>query len=187
MSIEVVRPEVVQSGVNALLLLGPALIGALTEGQRLAVLTRDGFKCQVKELGIAHKCNGKERWKNGHFKLQVDHIIPSRWQQRVLGKSEEEVDGDPNILITECEHFHQTIRHPDMEEARAGYAHDKNSFLKVFQRRDEACDRGEVYWYSVYDNTFLKRARELTQRALSKGWHYPDKSGNGYHNGGGEQ
>lgn len=178
------RPEVVQSGLSALGIWGPALIGALTQAQRLAVLQRDHFRCQVKELGIAHHCNGGERWKNGHFKLQVDHILPSRWQQKVLGKSEEEVDGDPANLITECENFHQTIRHPDMEEARAGYSRDKSSFEKVFKRRDELCARGEKYWYSVYDGSLLKRAAENTKKWLDRGGHYPDKNGNGYHHNG---
>lgn len=176
---ETVRPEIIEGALSFVLLAAP-LLGVLSLKQRQAILERDGNRCRVP---VPHECNGYEVKPNGERNLQVDHVIPQRWGQRQLGMTEEELD-QPENLVTECENFHQHVRHPDMQEQRLAWKMSRHD-RRVFDRRDQLADEGKPYWFTVYDSTLKNIALEMTRKmdALKGGrtW-YPGKNhknGNG--------
>lgn len=58
--------------------------------------------------------------------------------------------------------------HPDMREAFAGFTGDKDSFKRVFKRRDHKVLNNEKYWMSDHDIEMMETARENTENYIMK-------------------
>lgn len=136
---------------------------AFTQRQRLAILERDGNRCQAT---VPHGHNYNKP-------LEVDHIIPQRYGKN-LGLTEEDLDVPTNAL-TKCVNAHD-LKHRDRISAREKWREgDKQSFTEMFNERGELLDHGVIYWNPDYDRTDLVRALQLTSKAKKRGWEFPSK------------
>lgn len=134
---------------------------ALTRKQRLAILDRDGNKCQA---AVPHK-HDKDH------PLEADHLIPQRYAQKLNPP----IDPDfPENILTKCKRGHD-LRHPDRIGARNKWHEDKNSFKEMFQEREDKLDEKVIYWSDEYDRQDMTRAVQLTQAAKKKGWTWPER------------
>lgn len=131
---------------------------ALTQKQRLAILQRDGNRCQAT---VPHHHDKKHP-------LEVDHLIPQRYADQ-FG-----IDADlPEFLLSKCRNAHD-LRHKDRITARDEWRESHNgSFNQMFLERNQLLQHGEIYWDPTYDRTDITRAVQLTQKAKSKGWVFP--------------
>jgi len=155
---EILTPENVQ--VVTMAALGLYAM-SFTFRQRMWVRRRDRERCQAEELRIDHECNGSRHGPEDKRKLQVHHVIPQRYAERVGIQNPD----FPENGLTLCERFHQNIVHPDMTEALAQYrGGDKGAFSKALKRRDKAIDRREVYWNDQHDRAMRTQAVKNTQR-----------------------
>lgn len=130
-----------------------------TAAQRRKILERDSnengeVQCLATLAGISHYCDIKEH------SPECDHQTPKRFALRWLKWGERKTDSPENLGM-ECRNFHQNIRHPDMKEARSGYAQGKKgeAFKKVFERRDKLTDKGIRYDYTVYEDELAEQIR----------------------------
>src|SRR3990167_2442756 len=148
------------------------VLAAYTPKQRDAIKSRDHYKCQFPPHLNGHKneCSGR---------LEVHHIKPQRYLKN-FG-----VDPDfENNGLTVCANAHtgidpktppERVIHPDMREAHIIYKEDKESYKKVFKKRDEALQSGVIYWNDTYDRPMEVIAIRNTQRGHEKGWNFPPK------------
>lgn len=164
--IEHLTPEAVKTALESFAYLLPliAAIG-LSSKQRLAIKERDGNKCQAVKDGI--KCGGS---------LEVDHVVPKRFAEEVLGFTEEQYNSPINLL-TKCFNHHRghpKSKHPDIHIAQ--YQHregDREAISRVFEKRDALIDQGLKYWNDSHDYEDAAKALELTNKALKKRWIFP--------------
>lgn len=133
---------------------------------------RDSGRCQLNEMGIDHDCNGDIRKKNGNFRLQVHHIQPERYCDR-LGIHADRADN----VITICENGHvgEDGIHPDIFQARQNYRRgNKEAFEQAFANRETLLDNRHIYWDPKWDRLMSTRAIQLTQRAQANDQHFPE-------------
>jgi len=135
---------------------------ALTKKQRLAILDRDGNRCQAT---VPHGHDEKHP-------LECDHLIPQRYAQRLNPP----IDVDfPENILTKCRNAHD-LRHKDRIGARQEW-HEKGNgaFQKMFDERREKLDNKEIYWDPSHDRQDITRAVQLTQAAKKRGWVWPER------------
>lgn len=155
---ELLTPE----NASFLALLVPVFL-ALTQKQRLAVVNRDGKKCN---LPAEHDCRGQ---------LQVHHILPQAYSGLL------KLNPDfPENLITICKNAHvgnADSIHPDIAEALQNYHTDPKAIERVREQRAELMVNQEIYWNPKWDRILSATAVRNTQRAKDKGWFLPEKNG----------
>jgi len=71
------------------------------------------------------------------------------------------------------------IVHPDMIEAFTGYDGTKDSFKRVFSKRDKQVADGEVFWNADHDEELAQTAKENTDNAIARGWRFPKRKKRG--------
>ena len=142
---------------------------SLTHKQRMAVLNRDGKKCN---LPAEHDCSGQ---------LQVHHLLP----QGYCGLLDIDPDFAENVL-TICKNSHvgnMDSIHPDIAEALQNYHTDPKAIERVMEQRAELMANQEIYWNPKWDRQMTAVAVRNTQRAKEKGWFLPERNGKNGRNG----
>lgn len=135
---------------------------AFTRKERNAIVERDGERCNFPS---EHDCNGED-------KLQVHHILPQRFLEK-LG-----VEPDfPENGLTVCENAHLNLIHEDIGRAKREYSQNQNVYNEVFIERDKKLKNREIYWNDDWDRKLMVTALRNTQRAEKKGWKFPGRRG----------
>ena len=141
-----------------------------TEKQRKWMIERDGGKCVL--------CGSKES-------LHVHHCRPFRYSMTYLKWTLQMTNSMVNG-ITLCESCHNGGKqnqefcvHPDVARAKHRYHEDKTSFDDMFEKREDLCREGKIYWNSANDNFFIETAFKNTIEFIIGGsvpeaWGYKD-------------
>ena len=159
-----INPEVLSQTSDFIHILGFLAISmAFTAKQRMAIVMRDGNKCQAT---AKHVCNEEKG-------LEVDHIIPQRYAFEVG------IDPDfPENALSKCKNAHN-IKHPDRIETLKKYrtlkAQGVNAFVVLGAERSKKLKEKVIYWNSANDRTDSVMAIRQTQRAVKNGWVFPEK------------
>lgn len=159
-----VSPEVahtVVASTEAMAMLFYAM--AFSAKQRAWFRERDNNECQGCRMGLHHSrdCTGSPDLPEEKRKLQVHHVIPQRYANRIGMETAD----FPENGITLGASFHQEDIHPDMKDALGRYRRgDREAFKQVGPARDELLSRGEIYWNDEHDRLLSTRAIQQTQR-----------------------
>ena len=125
-------------------------------------MERDENQCQFPAVHDNHSY--KPCGRDGG--LQIHHIIPQRWAYAVMHLLSKDVD-TPENGITLCPIHHTQVIHTDMPLAKGNYQVDKQSYEKVFDKRDELVGKQTVYWNTAYDN-LMKRVAESRNKLFKQ-------------------
>ncbi len=137
-----------------------ASLAAFSKKQRLAIMERDGHKCNYP---LPHQCGGK---------LCVHQIIPPRYGE-VVG-----VDPDfPENALTICKNIQagEGGIYPDLAAATQTYSTDRSSFTKAIKIRAKKLTQRKIYWDDSHDREMTVTAVRNTQKARAEGWAFPEK------------
>lgn len=156
----------------------------IKESQRQAILERDGYQSQMRHYSEEQ---GWFTFTPEGVKLNIHHIIPTRYAQEVLGWQPEQINDPRNLItLTQEEHIgrrsHEPgcvdptidfVVHPDIIGAFEHYGGDRQSFQSVFDQRDIMCQQGQIYWNTDHDVELTQTAELNTLMAAMQGWKYP--------------
>ena len=135
---------------------------AYTQKQRDWIVQRDGARCMF------HERKFQNGWKwvrcNSMDKLEVHHIVPTRWAKKHLPGWNRDI---PTNGITLCRRHHSWV-HPDMAEAYRKYHKDPDSFKKMIKKRDGLVIKGIHYWVTDWDWMFSRLAKRGTAKHSRK-------------------
>lgn len=164
---ELLVPEMVQ-GVSLFIPFAIAALG-FSFRQREAIRKRDHDACQSYENGIRH--GGK---------LQIHHILPKRFAEKVLGMKPEEYNTAENAITLCTNHHtgHPHSVHPDMHKALWEYRNgDRDAINRMIEERENKIKEGRIYWNNEHDGEFREIARRNTVESSRGGWVFPKVNG----------
>ena len=142
------------TAIAGVVVLGGLSQFAFTQSQKDWIRERDNNKCNFPGH---HRCNGRHQ-------LQVHHVMPQRYCS--------ELGIDPDFAengITICEHSHQTMIHPDMQEAKSKYPENHDSYKEVFSARKEKLQQRQIYWNDKWDRAMQATVYRNQQRFTKSG------------------